>query len=135
MKIGWIISNFHGRIRVLRPWAASIRKRQVKSPKVYLRDSAVLHILLETESMRDLERHPKIAASWEGFLLESRVAAPWSHAGAVLFLGHDVGLRNSTSRVLPIASIAEGSTLSFTLNNFSFLAHLKCHFFERGLFL
>jgi len=58
-------------IRVLKPWAANIGKRQVKSPKVYLRDSGVLHSFLDVASMRDLERHPKIGASWEGFLLEA----------------------------------------------------------------
>lgn len=58
-------------IRVLRPWAANIRKRQVKSPKVYIRDSGILHSLLDIASIGDLERHPKIGASWEGFLVEA----------------------------------------------------------------
>jgi len=58
-------------IRVLRPWTANIRKRQVKSPKVYLRDSGVLHSFLDVASMSDLDRHPKLGASWEGFLVEA----------------------------------------------------------------
>jgi predicted AAA+ superfamily ATPase len=58
-------------VRVLKPWTANIRKRQVKSPKVYLRDSGMLHGFLDVTTMRDLERHPKIGASWEGFLLEA----------------------------------------------------------------
>ena len=58
-------------VSVLRPWTANIRKRQVKSPKVYIRDSGILHSFLEVGSMRDLERHPKVGASWEGFLLEA----------------------------------------------------------------
>jgi len=58
-------------VRVLQPWTANIRKRQVRSPKVYLRDSGILHSFLEINTMRDLERHPKIGASWEGFLLEA----------------------------------------------------------------
>jgi len=58
-------------IRVLRPWTANLKKRQVKAPKVYIRDSGVLHNFLEITSIRDLERHPKIGASWEGFLLEA----------------------------------------------------------------
>jgi predicted AAA+ superfamily ATPase len=58
-------------VRVLRPWAANIRKRQVKSPKIYIRDSGLLHALLEISSMEDLDRHPKVGASWEGFLLEA----------------------------------------------------------------
>ena len=58
-------------IRVLRPWTANLRKRQVKAPKVYIRDSGILHNFLEIASLRDLERHPKIGASWEGFVLEA----------------------------------------------------------------
>ncbi len=58
-------------VRVLRPWAANIRKRQVKSPKIYIRDSGLLHSFLEVASMNDLERHPKLGSSWEGFLLEA----------------------------------------------------------------
>ncbi len=57
-------------LRTLRPWAANIGKRQVKSPKVFVRDSGILHSFLEIESTRDLERHPKLGASWEGFVIE-----------------------------------------------------------------
>ncbi len=56
--------------RALRPYHANIRKRQVKSPKVYVADSGLLHTLLRLESLRDLEGHPKVGASWEGFLLD-----------------------------------------------------------------
>lgn len=58
-------------VRVLQPWFEDIGKRQVKSPKVYIRDSGFLHCLLQLQSLRDLERHPKIGASWEGFMLEA----------------------------------------------------------------
>lgn len=58
-------------VRILRPWTASIRKRQVKSPKIYLRDSGVLHSFLGIGSKYELDRHPKLGASWEGFLLEA----------------------------------------------------------------
>ncbi len=51
------------------PWHANIGKRQVKSPKVYVRDSGLLHVLLGIRDRRDLERHPKVGASWEGFML------------------------------------------------------------------
>jgi hypothetical protein len=57
-------------IRQLKPWYANISKRQVKSPKVYIRDSGLLHTLLQIESNTDLDRHPKVGASWEGFILE-----------------------------------------------------------------
>ncbi len=57
-------------IRQLRPFHANIRKRQVKSPKVYVRDSGLLHQLLGLPSMRSLLMHPKVGASWEGFVIE-----------------------------------------------------------------
>ncbi len=53
----------------LRPWHENLGKRQVKSPKVYLADSGLLHLALGTLTERDLRRHPKVGASWEGFLL------------------------------------------------------------------
>lgn len=56
-------------VRLLPPWHANVGKRQVKSPKVYIGDSGVLHALLGVADARDLERHPKVGASWEGFLL------------------------------------------------------------------
>lgn len=57
-------------IRQLQPWHENISKRQVKAPKVYLSDSGILHSLLNLGSVRDLESHPKVGASWEGFALE-----------------------------------------------------------------
>jgi uncharacterized protein len=57
-------------IRQLQPWWENISKRQVKSPKIYFRDSGLLHYLLDIEEQNILNRHPKIGASWEGFALE-----------------------------------------------------------------
>ena len=57
-------------VRQLPPWFENIGKRQVKSPKVYVRDSGLLHALLRIPSFSDLEAHPKLGASWEGFALE-----------------------------------------------------------------
>jgi predicted AAA+ superfamily ATPase len=57
-------------VRQLRPWHENISKRQVKSPKVYITDSGLLHALLGIKTLSDLERHPKIGASWEGFAIE-----------------------------------------------------------------
>ena len=56
--------------RQLQPWHENISKRQVKAPKIYITDSGVLHTLLNLRSMMDLEGHPKVGASWEGFLLQ-----------------------------------------------------------------
>jgi hypothetical protein len=60
-------------VRVLPPWSENLGKRQVRSPKVYLADSGILHALLGIRERRDLERHPKLGASWEGFALEAVV--------------------------------------------------------------
>ena len=57
-------------IRQLQPFHANLRKRQVKSPKIYVRDSGLLHQLLGVDSLKALLTHPKIGASWEGFVLE-----------------------------------------------------------------
>ena len=62
-------------IRVLPPWLASLGKRIVKSPKVYLRDSGILHFLLGLEETRELPLHPRYGASWEGFALEQTLLA------------------------------------------------------------
>ncbi|OGS04660.1 MAG: hypothetical protein A3G41_03090 [Elusimicrobia bacterium RIFCSPLOWO2_12_FULL_59_9] len=82
--------------RQLQPWRENIAKRQVKSPKVYLSDSGLLHSLLGLESRAALENHPRLGASWEGFAIEVVVqtlgARPeecffWAtHAGAELDL-------------------------------------------------
>jgi predicted AAA+ superfamily ATPase len=57
-------------IRQLQPYHANLRKRQVKSPKVFVRDSGLLHHLLGIESLKDLLTHPKVGASWEGLVIE-----------------------------------------------------------------
>lgn len=57
-------------VRTLPPWFENLGKRQVKSPKVYLRDSGLLHSLLGLSTFAALEGHPKLGASWEGFALE-----------------------------------------------------------------
>ena len=62
-------------IRVLHPWFENLGKRLVKSPKVYLRDSGVLHFLLGMEEAEELPLHPRYGASWEGFALEQTIVA------------------------------------------------------------
>lgn len=80
-------------VRQLQPWFANITKRQVRSPKVYIRDSGLLHRLLGIGNATDLLGHPKAGASWEGLLIEQLVQAgardPWfwaTHAGAEIDL-------------------------------------------------
>lgn len=90
-------------VRVLKPWTVNLRKRQIKAPKIYLRDSGVLHSFLGVTTRDHLDRHPKLGASWEGFLLEavvhqcgarSRDCYFWAtHTGAELDLLIDRGSR------------------------------------------
>lgn len=61
-------------VRQLRPWHENLKKRQVKSPKVYLGDSGLLHTLLGLSTLHELRGHPKVGASWEGFVLDQAIA-------------------------------------------------------------
>ena len=66
-------------IRMLPPWFENLGKRLVKAPKIYLRDSGVLHFLLGLEESQDLPMHPGYGASWEGFGLEQTLIAHGQH--------------------------------------------------------
>lgn len=57
-------------VRQLQPWHANIKKRQVKAPKIYIRDTGILHYLLGIQKRDDLFAHPKYGSSWEGYILE-----------------------------------------------------------------
>jgi predicted AAA+ superfamily ATPase len=62
-------------VRQLPPWFENLSKRQVKAPKVYVRDTGLLHALLGIANQRDLEHHPKVGASWEGYAVEEILKA------------------------------------------------------------
>jgi hypothetical protein len=62
-------------VRQLQPWFENIGKRQVRAPKVYIRDTGILHALLGLRNFAALEGHPKLGASWEGFALEQIILA------------------------------------------------------------
>ena len=62
-------------VRQLSPWFENLGKRQVKAPKVYVRDSGLLHALLGITNRHDLEHHPKVGASWEGYAVEEVLKA------------------------------------------------------------
>jgi predicted AAA+ superfamily ATPase len=72
-------------IRQFPPWHENIKKRQAKAPKVYLKDSGILHSLLNLKSLKDLEGHPKIGASWEGFVLEQVIRRLGASTGECFF--------------------------------------------------
>lgn len=83
-------------VRQLLPWHENLSKRQVKSPKVYIKDSGLLHVLLGLTTQKDIDGHHKAGASWEGFVIEQVIrlldARPedcyfWAtHSGAELDL-------------------------------------------------
>src|SRR5438046_3127227 len=61
-------------VRQLQPWFANIGKREIKSPKLYVRDPGLLHALLGIDTFDALESNPKLGASWEGFVIEQVLA-------------------------------------------------------------
>ena len=81
-------------VRVLPPWFENLKKRQVRAPKIYVRDAGLLHALLNLNTVDALQGHPKVGASFEGFAIEQilscfaiREAYFWgTHAGAELDL-------------------------------------------------
>ena len=81
-------------VRQLPPWYENIKKRQVKSPKVFIRDTGLLHTLLSLHESSAIQQHPKLGASWEGFVIEQIITAAnsrdvyfWAtHSGAELDL-------------------------------------------------
>lgn len=72
-------------VRRLRPWYANVGKRLVKSPKTYIRDSGILHALLNIQSLDDLLGHPIVGSSWEGFAIESILSAAPPHTDAYFY--------------------------------------------------
>ena len=81
-------------IRQLQPWFANLKKRQVKSPKIYFRDTGLLHQLMGIQTEKELLLHPRLGASWEGYAIEEAIKAVkpdaayfWAtHGGAELDL-------------------------------------------------
>jgi predicted AAA+ superfamily ATPase len=57
-------------IHIYQPWYENVGKRLVKRPKIYFRDSGLLHALLSLETKPEIQSHPKLGASWEGFVME-----------------------------------------------------------------
>ena len=109
-------------VRQLQPWHAKLGKRQIKAPKIYFRDTGLLHQLLGIRSAKELLTHPKSGASWEGYALEETLQAIkpeeayfWgTHAGAEIDLvmikrGRKLGVefkRADAPRLMPSMRIA-----------------------------
>ena len=91
-------------IRTLMPWHGNVGKRLVKSPKVYIRDSGIVHALLQLKTLDDVLSHPVVGGGWEGFVIENLLAvlptgvSPWFYrtsAGAEIDLVLTQGERTS----------------------------------------
>jgi predicted AAA+ superfamily ATPase len=102
-------------VRQLQPWFENIKKRQVKAPKIYFRDSGLLHSLLSLYDSSSLAGHPKVGSSWEGFALEQflQTIQPsqsyfWAtHSGAEIDLfflhqGHRYGVEVKYNEAPPV---------------------------------
>ena len=75
-------------LRRLRPWSGNIGKRLVKSPKVYVRDSGILHGLLELETLNDVLGHPVCGLSYEGYCIENLILAAGSRRAPYFYRTH-----------------------------------------------
>lgn len=78
-------------LRQLQPWYENTGKRQVKSPKIYVADSGLLHALLNVETRHDLEGHPKIGASWESFVVNEIIARLGAREDEIFFWATHAG--------------------------------------------
>lgn len=65
-----VLTDFY-MVRKLQPWSGNVKKRLVKSPKIFIRDSGILHALMNIHDMNSLLAHPKMGSSWEGFVIEN----------------------------------------------------------------
>lgn len=74
-------------IRQLRPWHYNTKKRIVKRPKIFFRDTGILHTLFSLENKKDVFSHPKLGASWEGFALEETIKSIGLRDDEVFFWG------------------------------------------------
>lgn len=105
-------------VRRLQPYHANISKRLVKSPKIYLRDSGLLHTLLRLDDSEDVLSHPVTGESWEGFVIENLIrSAPErtevsyyrTSAGAEIDLILDIGRKHGIWAIEIKRSLAQGA--------------------------
>ena len=94
-------------IRQLTPWIENLKKRQVKTPKIYFRDSGIFHTLSEITDYKSLLHHPKLGASWEGFAMEEIIRQTGAEPEECFFWG----VHNSTE--LDLLILKDGKRLGF----------------------
>jgi len=78
-------------IRILLPWHENLEKRQVKSPKIYFRDSGILHALIGIRTQEEMDVYPKIGSFWEGFALEEIIRQVGAVSEECYFWGTQAG--------------------------------------------
>ena len=120
-------------VRQVQPWHENVSKRQVKSPKVYICDSGLVHALLNLPSLHDIEGHPKSGATWEGFIIEQLIRLlradesecfHWAtHAGAELDFLHVRGLTKTGFEIKKTVAPTMTKSMSIALKDLQ-LAHL-----------
>lgn len=131
-------------VRQLQPWFANVSKRQVRAPKVYVRDSGLLHALLAVPDGSALLGHPKIGASWEGFVIEQilampEAASPWfwaTHKGAELDLlvtvdGSPVGIEVKRTESPSVTSSMRSALVDLGLVHL-LVVHAGAHSYPLG---
>ncbi len=96
-------------VRELKPWHENLTKRQVKAPKVFIADSGVLHTLLDIDTRAQLQRHPLVGASWEGFCISQVVARLRARADQCFYWATHSGAE------LDLLVIAGGRRLGFEI--------------------
>jgi predicted AAA+ superfamily ATPase len=96
-------------MRQLQPWVENIKKRQVKTPKFYYRDSGIYHNLLGIRGEYDIRHHPKLGASWEGFALEEIIRFHDADGGSCFFWG----IHNQAE--LDLLILKDGKKLGFEI--------------------
>lgn len=117
-------------VRQLQPWFENAAKRQIRAPKIYIRDTGLLHSLLGIDDDRDLLGHPRVGASWEGFAIEQVVCALrhphcwfWgTHAGGeldllVLVRGLRLGFEMKFSEAPKITGAMRGTARTLGLDH------------------
>lgn len=120
-------------VRQIQPWHENVSKRQVKSPKVYICDSGLVHALLNLPSLHDIEGHPKSGATWEGFVIEQLIRLlraddsecfHWAtHAGAELDFLHVRGLTKTGFEIKKTVAPKLTKSMHIALEDLT-LAHL-----------
>jgi len=116
--------------RALAPWHANTKKRLIKAPKVYVRDSGLLHALLRTATSEDLRSHPAVGSSWEGFVIEQvlgRLPRDWQAHFYRTSAGAEIDLLLHDGKNRPIAvEIKYSATPQVTKGFWTAMDDLSC---------